>query len=74
LASGSNFCNILKIVRSQNSHRKLFSAHTFHAMSLFIVCVVTTTVRHTADFRTQTLNGIEIVGAGVKSGNLASGD
>ena len=43
-------------------------------MSLFIVCVVTTTVRHIADFRTQALNGIEIVGAGGKSGILESAD
>jgi len=35
---------------------------------------VTTAVRHTGDFRTQALNGIEIVGAGVKSGNLESAD
>jgi len=30
--------------------------------------------RATLDFRTQALNGIEIVGAGVKSGSLASAE
>jgi len=58
----------------KDSLLKLFSAHTFGAMSLFLVCVVTSTVRHIGDFRTQALNGIEIVGAGVKSGGLASAE
>ena len=38
------------------------------------LCVVTNSVRHTADFRTQALNGIEMLGAGVKSGSLASAE
>jgi len=63
-----------KLTLVKDSLPKLFSAYTFGAMLLFIVCVVTTTVHHTADLRTQALNGIEIVGAGVKSGNLSSGD
>ena len=43
-------------------------------MTLFVlsVRVVKNSVRHTADFRTQAVSGIEIVGAGVKSGSLAS--
>jgi len=31
-------------------------------------------VHHTGDFRTQALNGIEIVAAGVKSGSLATAE
>jgi len=33
---------------------------------------VTNFVHHKGDFRTQALNGTEIVAAGVKSGSLAS--
>jgi len=36
---------------------------------------VTNSVRHTGDFRTEALNGIEIVGAGEESGSwLLSSD
>jgi len=36
--------------------------------------VVINSLRHNGDFRTQALNGIEIVGAGVKCGSLASAE
>ena len=38
------------------------------------VFVVTNSVSHTADFRTQALNGIAMLGAGVKSGSLSSAE
>jgi hypothetical protein len=45
----------------------------FGTMTLFVfVRVVTNSVRHTGDFITQAFNGIEIVGAGIKSGSLTS--
>ena len=38
------------------------------------VCLVTNSVRHTGDFRTEALNELEMVGEGVKSACLASAD
>jgi len=39
-----------------------------------MVCGATNSVGHDGGFRTQALNGIEIVAAGVKSGILASAE
>jgi len=36
------------------------------------LCAVRNSVRHNVDFRTEALNRIENLGAGVKSGRLAS--
>jgi len=46
---------------------------TFGAITLPL-CAVTNSVRHNVDFRTEALNRIENLGAGVKSGRLASAE
>jgi len=58
----------------KDSLLELLSADNFpcNDTSHFVcVCVVTNSVRHTGDFRTEALNEIEKVGAGVKFGSLA---
>ena len=69
-----------KLPLVKDSLLKLFSADNFWAMTLLVlsvyvcVCVVTNSVRHTADLRTQALSGLEMVGAGVNSGSLATAE
>ena len=46
----------------------------WHFLFCVCVCVLTNSVLHTADLRTQAVSGIEIVGAGVKSGSLTSAE
>ena len=75
------FCNILKYCpKSKTPFSNYSLLITFRAMTLLVlcvcvcVCVVTNSVRHTGHFRTKSLNGREMVGAGVKSGSWASAD
>ena len=65
------FCNISL---SQGPLVKLFSAEYFPCNDIFPLCVATNSVRHNVHFRTKALNGIEIVGASVNSGRLASAE